>query len=113
MPADSESARPLAQDVRPRQMVRIRAAVTTTIQSPTLALNNHTNIPQLGLGVYQVPPGEVTVATVRYALDLGYRHIDTARWYSNERDVGKAVRESGVPREQIYVTTKLANPDHG
>jgi diketogulonate reductase-like aldo/keto reductase len=80
---------------------------------PSFPLDNGVSIPQLGLGVYQVPPGEETVRAVRDALDLGYRHIDTARWYSNERDVGRAVRASGIPRDQIFVTTKLANPDHG
>lgn len=85
----------------------------TIVDSPRLPLNDGTSIPQLGIGVYQVPPGEITVATVRAGLEAGYRHIDTARWYSNEREVGKAVRESGIPREQVYVTTKLANPDHG
>jgi diketogulonate reductase-like aldo/keto reductase len=80
---------------------------------PNLMLNNRAEIPQLGLGVYQVPPGEECVRTVRTALELGYRHIDTARYYSNERDVGRAIKESGIPREEIFVTTKLANEDHG
>lgn len=70
-------------------------------------------MPVLGFGVYQSPPGEPTRAAVRHALAVGYRHIDTARIYDNEGDVGAAIRESGVPREEIFVTTKLWNSDHG
>jgi diketogulonate reductase-like aldo/keto reductase len=76
-------------------------------------LNNGVTIPYLGLGVYQSPPGSVTYQAVRAALETGYRHIDTAAVYENERDVGKAVRESGVPREEIFVTTKLWSSDQG
>ena len=79
---------------------------------PTIALNNGVHIPQVGFGVFQVPP-EQTVATVREALDAGYRSIDTATRYGNEREVGRAVRESGLPREEVFVTTKLKNGDHG
>lgn len=81
--------------------------------TPKIRLNDQREIPQLGLGVYQVPPGETCAQAVREALELGYRHIDTARYYANERDVGRAVRESGIPREELFVTTKLANEDHG
>ena len=70
-------------------------------------------IPQLGLGVYQSPPGAPTREAVLAALRAEYRHIDTARVYRNEADVGAAVRASGIPREQIFVTTKLWNDDHG
>ena len=76
-------------------------------------LNNGIEIPILGLGVYQTPPGETTFQTVKYALDIGYRHIDTARLYGNEEDVGKAIRESGISREEIFVTTKVWNSDQG
>ncbi len=76
-------------------------------------LNNGVGIPYLGLGVYQSPPGNPTQDAVRYALDVGYRHVDTARIYGNERDVGLAVRTSGVPREDVFVTTKVWNTDHG
>lgn len=69
-------------------------------------------MPWLGLGVWQAPRGEAYDA-VRAALDVGYRHVDTAKIYGNEREVGRAVRESGVPREEIFVTTKLWNADHG
>jgi diketogulonate reductase-like aldo/keto reductase len=70
-------------------------------------------IPLLGLGVFQTPPGTVTQKAVRFALEAGYRHIDTASLYGNEEDVGRAVKDSGVPREQVFVTTKLWNSDHG
>jgi methylglyoxal/glyoxal reductase len=79
----------------------------------TLKLNNNVRIPILGLGVYQTPPGRVTQNAVKFALSIGYRHVDTARIYGNEADVGEAVRKSGVPREQLFVTTKLWNGDQG
>ena len=78
-----------------------------------IPLNDGHAIPVLGLGVWQVPPGRVTREAVRYALQLGYRHVDTARIYGNEGDVGQALRESGVPREEVFVVTKLWNQDHG
>jgi diketogulonate reductase-like aldo/keto reductase len=64
-------------------------------------------IPILGLGVWQVPDGAECVNAVRWALDLGYRHIDTAQVYGNEASVGRALRESGVPREEVFITTKF------
>ena len=79
----------------------------------TVKLNNNVRIPILGLGVYQTPPGRVTQNAVKFALSDGYRHVDTARIYGNEADVGEAVRKSGVPREQLFVTTKLWNADQG
>jgi diketogulonate reductase-like aldo/keto reductase len=80
---------------------------------PSLALNTGARIPQLGLGVWQSPRGEGTRSAVRTAIERGYRHIDTARIYGNERDVGEGVRASGVRREDVFVTTKLWNDDHG
>ncbi|MFD5794861.1 aldo/keto reductase [Streptomyces diastatochromogenes] len=77
-----------------------------------LTLNNGVQLPALGLGVFQTPPDE-TVAAVRAALDLGYRHIDTAAAYGNEREVGRAIRDSGVPREDIFVETKIWISDYG
>src|SRR3954469_2196794 len=68
---------------------------------------------QVGLGVWQSAAGATTRKAVRAALDCGYRHVDTARIYGNEADVGVAVRESGVPRGEVFVTTKLWNDDHG
>ena len=79
---------------------------------PPIALNNGVSIPQLGFGVFQVPPDEV-VEPVAEALSAGYRLIDTAAAYGNEEGVGKAITDSGVPRDELFVTTKLANPDHG
>lgn len=76
-------------------------------------LNQGVSIPILGLGVWQTPPGAPTQRAVRHALQVGYRHIDTARYYRNEADVGAAVRESELSRDQVFVTTKLANEDHG
>ena len=79
---------------------------------PIKKLHNGTTIPQLGLGVYKVPSEEV-YQTVRSALDLGYRHIDTASFYGNEAGVGKAIKDSGIPREELFITTKVWNDDHG
>ena len=78
---------------------------------PTIPLHDGTSIPQLGFGVFQVPPPE-TAATVAKALDAGYRHIDTAQMYGNEAGVGEAIRESGLDRDDLYVTTKLNNTFH-
>ena len=75
---------------------------------PTLTLNNGVEIPQLGFGVFQIKP-EDTVKATASALEVGYRHIDTAQMYGNEREVGQAVRESGLPREDVFVTSKLNN----
>jgi len=83
-----------------------------TLQS-RLRLNDGNQMPILGLGVWQVAPGKETRRAVGSALEIGYRLIDTAKLYGNERDVGAAVRESGIPREEIFVTTKLWNDDHG
>jgi diketogulonate reductase-like aldo/keto reductase len=76
-------------------------------------LNNGVEIPRLGLGVYQSPIGETTLRSVGYAFKVGYRHIDTASLYGNEKDVGSAVRESGIQREEIFVTTKVWDTDQG
>ena len=80
---------------------------------PTIALRDGQKIPVIGLGVYQTPPGEVTQRAVLDALALGYRHVDTARIYDNEKDVGEALRRSDLPRDEVFVTTKLWNSDHG
>ncbi|MDT0187350.1 aldo/keto reductase [Microbacterium sp. ARD31] len=78
---------------------------------PTLQLHDGTSIPQLGFGVFQVPPPE-TADAVRQALEVGYRHIDTAQMYGNEAGVGEAIRDSGIARDDLYVTTKLNNSFH-
>jgi 2,5-diketo-D-gluconate reductase A len=70
-------------------------------------LADGTEIPIMGLGVWQVPNGPECVKAVRWALELGYRHIDTAQAYGNEESVGQALRESGVPREEVFITTKF------
>jgi diketogulonate reductase-like aldo/keto reductase len=80
---------------------------------PTLPLNTGSTIPQIGLGVWQSPRGVTTQEAVRTALRLGYGHIDTARIYGNESDVGEGMRASGAPRERVFVTTKLWNDDQG
>jgi len=80
---------------------------------PLAKLNNGIMIPRVGLGVYQSPPGQTTQRAVEYALKIGYRHIDTARIYNNESDVGTALRKSGIKREDVFITTKLWNSDHG
>jgi diketogulonate reductase-like aldo/keto reductase len=79
----------------------------------TVQLANGVKIPWVGLGVFQSREGRETEQAVRWALEAGYRHIDTAAAYKNEEDVGKALRESGVPREQVFVTTKVWNADQG
>ncbi|MEW2260397.1 aldo/keto reductase [Streptomyces sp. NPDC047869] len=78
----------------------------------TLTLNNGVEMPALGLGVFQTPPDE-TIAAVTAALELGYRHIDTAAAYGNEREVGQALRDSGVPRDEVFVETKIWISDYG
>jgi 2,5-diketo-D-gluconate reductase A len=78
---------------------------------PTITLPNHETIPQLGFGVYQVDPEE-TARIVKYALDTGYRHIDTAEMYGNEAGVGEAVKQSGLNRSDVFITSKLNNGYH-
>ena len=78
---------------------------------PEITLNDGARIPQLGFGVYKVAPDE-TAAAVRTALDVGYRHLDTAAMYHNEAGVGRGIREAGVDRADLYVTSKLDNGFH-
>jgi 2,5-diketo-D-gluconate reductase A len=78
---------------------------------PGVTLNDGTSIPQLGFGVYQIDPAE-TAAAVREALSIGYRHIDTAEMYGNEKEVGQGIREAGVDRGDVFVTSKLNNGFH-
>jgi 2,5-diketo-D-gluconate reductase A len=78
---------------------------------PVVMLNNGQSIPQFGFGVFLVPPAE-TAEAVRAALDAGYRHIDTAQGYQNEEGVGAAVAKSGLPRGEIFITSKLGNANH-
>ena len=81
-----------------------------TLQS-TITLNNGVEIPRLGLGVFRAKDGDETIKSVRWALEAGYRHIDTAAVYGNEEGVGCGMRESGVARKDIFLTTKLWNDD--
>jgi 2,5-diketo-D-gluconate reductase A len=78
---------------------------------PDVLLNNGRTIPQFGFGVFQIPPDETVEATLR-ALQAGYRHIDTAEMYGNEREVGEAVAKSGLDRDEVFVTSKLNNSFH-
>lgn len=78
---------------------------------PTIELNDGARIPQLGFGVYQIKPDE-TAAAVRAALDIGYRHIDTAEMYGNEREVAQGIRDAGLDRSEVFVTSKLNNGFH-
>jgi diketogulonate reductase-like aldo/keto reductase len=79
---------------------------------PSVQLAGNAEIPQLGFGVFQVPPPQTVEVTLR-ALEVGYRHIDTASAYQNEAEVGQAMRASGLDREDVFVTTKCFNDDHG
>ena len=79
--------------------------------SPTVMLNNGVEIPQLGFGVFKVKPTE-TVSAVTTALRVGYRHIDTAEMYGNEKEVGLAITASGLDRDDVFVTSKLNNNHH-
>ncbi|MFT3985981.1 MAG: aldo/keto reductase, partial [Lachnospiraceae bacterium] len=76
-------------------------------------LHNGVKIPCVGFGTYQIPNGESAVSAVKNALESGYRHIDTAAGYGNEESVGIAVKQSGISRDEIFITSKLQNPEHG
>jgi 2,5-diketo-D-gluconate reductase A len=80
--------------------------------APSITLNDGNSIPQVGLGVWQTPP-DATERAVATALDAGYRHIDTAAAYENEREVGSGISNSGVAREEVFLVTKLWNSEHG
>ncbi|SDK48686.1 aldo/keto reductase [Sediminibacillus albus] len=78
-----------------------------------MTLHNGVEIPSVGLGVYKVEEGNDVYQAVKSALEIGYRHIDTASFYQNEEGVGKAIKDSGIPREEIFVTTKVWNDEQG
>src|SRR5712692_9285023 len=82
---------------------------SNTTDARVRVLADGSQIPLLGLGVWQVPKGPATVNAVHWALELGYRHIDTAQVDGNEESSGRALRESGVPRDEVFITTKF-NP---
>src|SRR5690242_9703417 len=77
------------------------------VNGPVCTLNNGSKMPLLGLGVWQVREGKEAENAVRWALEAGYRHIDTAQAYRNEESVGRALRDSGVPRSDVFITTKF------
>jgi len=81
------------------------------VSVPELDLNDGRKIPQLGFGVFQIPPME-TAKAVREALEIGYRHIDTAQMYGNEAEVGQGIREAGIARKRVFITSKLNNGHH-
>jgi diketogulonate reductase-like aldo/keto reductase len=86
--------------------------MTLSLES-AVVMNDGNRIPMLGIGVYEISPGGPCLRAVSDAIEAGYRHIDTAALYGNEPDVGRAVRESGIAREQLFVVTKLWNSDQG
>ncbi len=85
--------------------------MTAHSEVPNVILNDGNRIPQLGFGVFQIPPDE-TAAAVRTALEIGYRHIDTAEMYQNEKGVGQGIRDSGIDHGEVFVTSKLNNGFH-
>jgi 2,5-diketo-D-gluconate reductase A len=106
--------RRLRATIRTRRSSSERAHMTTTQTTSSVSavrLNDGYAIPQLGFGVFQIEPAE-TVAAVNTALEVGYRHIDTAEMYGNEREVGEAVRVSGLDRADVFITSKLSNRYH-
>ena len=82
-------------------------AATTVANMPNRSLADGTTIPAIGLGLYYTPPGSATYDIVSHALQRGYRHLDTAGFYENEADVGRAVRDSGIARDEIHITSKV------
>jgi 2,5-diketo-D-gluconate reductase A len=86
--------------------------MTSSLQIPTIELPGEVSIPQFGLGVFQVPPEETT-ENVTHAIEAGYRHIDTATMYRHEAQIGRALRDSGLPRDEVFVTTKLRGSQQG
>ena len=79
----------------------------------TIQLANGVEMPQFGLGVYKMTNPEQTVEAITYAIETGYRAIDTAAIYENEKETGEAIRHSGVPREELFITSKVWNTDQG
>lgn len=86
--------------------------MSTTTEVPRIPLGDGRTIPQIGFGVYKIPP-ESTAETVATAIELGYRHIDTATLYGNEREVGEGIRSTGIDRDAVFITTKVWQDSHG
>src|SRR6476646_7392233 len=108
-PVEPIGPRPLSDRAVCRR--RPPGSVEGMTQVPTIELTKGVEIPQLGFGVFQIPPAQTADAAAE-ALRVGYRHIDTAQMYRNEAGVGQAVRESGLPRAEVFVTSKLSNRFH-
>src|SRR4051794_4289018 len=102
----------VTRTARPVQIAEEENNTMTNSTIPTLKLNNGVDIPTLGLGVFQTPPDE-TIGAVEAALAVGYRHIDTAAAYGNEREVGKGIRRSGLDRSDVFIETKVWISDYG
>jgi 2,5-diketo-D-gluconate reductase A len=100
-----------AQQQRQQSQPRNRQEVKQMSYVPSITLNDGNTIPQLGFGVFQVKPDQ-TAAAVRSALEVGYRHIDTAEMYGNEKEVGQGVRDAGLDRGEVFITSKLDNGYH-
>jgi diketogulonate reductase-like aldo/keto reductase len=109
---DAAASRPADQSTIESDTMDSSPTSDLTLAS-TVRLNSGVQMPRLGLGVWQTKPGEETRRAVSAALEIGYRLIDTAAAYGNEKGVGEAVRASDIPREEIFVTTKLWNDQHG
>jgi methylglyoxal/glyoxal reductase len=102
-----ESAKKMCQNSRKEGFCMVNSIHDRTV------LHNGVQMPWLGLGVYKAEEGEEVVQAIKWALDAGYRSIDTASFYDNEAGVGKAIRESNVPREDLFITTKVWNTEQG
>lgn len=110
-PTDDEGGNPSPPKISP-SLGRTPRTSVETMSIPTITLNNGVTMPALGLGVFQTPPDE-TIAAVEAALEVGYRHVDTAAAYGNEREVGEAIRRSGLARDEVFVETKIWISDYG
>ena len=91
----------------------ILCAMKTNAQQPYLTLNNGVQMPQIGLGLYMIPEGDVAYNSVMTALENGYRHFDCAHAYQNERSLGRAIKDSGVERDSLWITSKLWPNEYG
>lgn len=94
-------------------ILTILGTMTTFAQQPYLTLNNGVRMPQFGLGLYMIPEGDEAYNSVKTALELGYRHFDCAHAYQNERSLGRAIKDSGVDRDSIWITSKLWPNEYG
>ena len=92
-------------------MAPLQTGMTPAMPVPNIKLNDGREIPQIGFGVFQISPDE-TAEAVEQALAIGYRHIDTAEMYQNERGVGEGIRGSGLRRSDVWITSKLNNNAH-